>query len=290
MFGAVEAGGTKFVCAVGTGPFDVHRSVRIPTTTPQETLASVTEFLSESDALTGVGVASFGPVELRKSSVDYGHFGNTPKPGWSGADLLAPIESATGAPVELQTDVVGAAIAEWRWGAGAGCRSIVYMTVGTGIGGGIVVDGVPLAGLVHSEMGHVVVERHPNDTYAGGCPFHGDCLEGMASGPAIAERWGRPGQELGDLTEEAMNMEAHYLASGLRSVVYALAPERIVVGGGVSSLPGLVDTVGQRLLDQLGGYGVHDEHKDGFVVPPGLGAGSGLAGAFALAEQAAVQD
>lgn len=284
-FGSVEAGGTKFVCAIGTGHDDIRRRVRIPTTTPEETLGSVADFFAGS-GVAAVGIAAFGPIELRPGHADFGRFGTTPKSGWSGADLLSPVRRATEAPVALQTDVVGAAMGEWRWGAGRGMRSLVYITVGTGIGGGPLLDGRPLAGLGHAEMGHVPVVRHPDDSYPGRCPFHRDCLEGMASGPALEERWGRPGEELGAATGAAVEMEAHYLAVGLRTLVYTLAPDRIILGGGVTSLPGLVTTTGSQLLEQLAGYGVQPEHADRFVVAPGLGDRSGIAGGFALAESA----
>jgi fructokinase len=286
VFGAVEAGGTKFVCAVGTGPDDIRERVRIDTTSPGETLEEVAEFFAATGPVDAVGIATFGPVELRQDHPKYGFITTTPKPNWSDADLVGPISSATGAPVVIETDVTGAALGEWRWGAGKGLRNIIYVTVGTGIGGGVLIDGRPVPGMVHPEMGHVVVTRQPDDGYEGGCPFHGDCLEGMASGPAIAARWGRPGQDLGDLTARAVDLEARYLASGFRSLVYTLAPERIIVGGGVSELPGLLDRVRAYLLEDMNGYALQPEHQSEFVVPPGLGSNAGLAGAMALAQLA----
>ncbi len=296
LLGAIEAGGTKFVCAVGTGRTDIWRRIRVPTTTPKETMAALVDFFGDgpsSESIAGIGIASFGPLELRPEHPEYGRVVATPKPGWEGADLVGPLVGALGAPVEVQTDVIGAALAEWRWGAGRGLRNIVYMTVGTGIGAGCLLDGVPVEGLVHAEMGHVTVRRHPDDRFDGRCPFHGDCLEGMASGPALEDRWGKPAEELvaasSELLDRVVDFEAHYLASGLRNVLYTVAPQRIVIGGGVSGLPGLVDLVGDRLVEEMAGYGVQPEHREGFVVPPGLGADAGLAGGFALAEQAATR-
>lgn len=283
LLGGIEAGGTKFVCVVGTGPDDISHRVRIDTTTPDETIGACVEFFAEHRP-EAIGVATFGPVELRKGHAKWGFITTTPKPGWQDADLAGRVSRQVGVPVEIETDVTGAALGEWRWGAGRGRSNIVYLTVGTGIGGGALIAGRPIPGLVHPEMGHVVVERQPGDEYPGGCPYHGDCLEGMASGPAIERRWGRKGEELAELADRAIEMEAGYLASGLRSIVYTLAPQRIILGGGVSSLPGLIDLVGSKLLDTMNGYAALPEHAEGFVVPPGLGTDSGAAGALALAE------
>ncbi len=285
VLGSIEAGGTKFVCAVGTSPDDIHDRVRIDTTTPDDTLAEVRAFFTAHPEVEAIGLASFGPLELRRASSAYGHITSTPKPGWANADLLRPLR-ALGIPLGLETDVVGAAIGEWRWGAGRGVRNLVYVTVGTGIGGGQVVDGRGIPGLVHSEMGHVTVERHAQDTYPGNCPFHGDCLEGMASGPAIEGRWGRRGEDLGDMLDRAIELEAHYLASGLRSIVYTTAPERVILGGGVSALSGLLTAVRRHLGEHMNGYARLPEHENDFIVAPGLGTGSGIAGGLAIAEQA----
>jgi len=285
LLGGIEAGGTKFVCVAGTGPDDIIDRRRLDTRTPAEVIPDVLDFFAGHPGVAAVGIASFGPLELRPGYPLYGHITATPKPGWTNADLVGPI-STLGVPVGIETDVVGAAIGEWRWGAGRGLDNLVYVTVGTGIGGGQVVRGKAMPGLIHSEMGHITVQRHPDDDFPGVCPFHGDCLEGMASGPAILARWGRPGHDLGPLTERAVALEAHYLASGFRSIVYAVAPQRIILGGGVSELPGLLEAVRRSLLEQLNGYAVLAEHESDFVVSPGLGTDAGVAGALAIAEQA----
>lgn len=285
LLGGIEAGGTKFVCVAGTGPDDIIDRRRFDTRTPAEVIPDVLDFFAGHPGVTAVGIASFGPLELRRERPLYGHITATPKPGWTNADLIGPV-STLGVPVGIETDVVGAAIGEWRWGAGRGLDNLVYVTVGTGIGGGQVVRGKAVPGLIHSEMGHITVQRHPDDDFPGVCPFHGDCLEGMASGPAILARWGRPGHDLGPLTERAVALEAHYLASGFRSIVYAVAPQRIILGGGVSELPGLLEAVRRSLLEQLNGYAVLSEHESDFVVAPGLGTDAGVAGALAIAEQA----
>lgn len=284
-YGSLEAGGTKFVAAVGTGPRDIVDQARFDTTQPHETLPRVVEFFGRHPEIAAIGMASFGPVELRRAHPDHGHITTTPKPGWAGADLIGPF-AGLGVPVGLETDVVGAAMGEWQWGVGRDLDNLIYMTVGTGIGGGQVIRGAATPGLGHSEMGHVTVPRHPDDDFDGVCPFHGDCLEGMASGPAIEARWGRPPSDLGDRLEAAVEMETHYLAAGFRALVYTMAPERIILGGGVSKLPGLVEMVGDRLLDHLAGYAVHPEHGGGFVVAPGLDDLSGIAGGFVIARQA----
>lgn len=292
LLGGIEAGGTKFVCVIGTPPGGIVREARFPTRDPAATLADAIAFFRDAAAdglpVAALGVASFGPVELRPGHPRRGWITTTPKPGWSDTDLSGPLGAALGVPVVVDTDVNGAALAEGRWGAARGLGTFVYVTVGTGIGGGAVVAGAPVHGLPHPEMGHVSVARLPGDDFPGVCPFHGDCLEGMACGPAMAARWGRPAQDLtGDDRARAVEIEAHYLAAGLRNVVYALAPERIVVGGGVAAMPGLVPALRTRLADALAGYPGAPEHAgEGFVVPPGLGDGAGAAGALALAEAA----
>lgn len=290
MYGGIEAGGTKFVCVVGTGPDEIVAEARFPTTSPGETIAEAVRFFTEQVTVKALGIASFGPVELRLGHPRYGFITTTPKPGWADTDLVGAFQQALGVPVGFDTDVNGAALGEWRWGAGQGLANLIYVTVGTGIGGGALVNGQPLHGLIHPEMGHVTVRRQPGDDFAGSCPFHGDCLEGMASGPAIEARWGRRGEALSELTDQAVSLEAAYLASGFRNLVYALAPERMIVGGGVAGLPGLLAAVGTRLCEEMAGYAVTSAHGAGFVVAPALGARAGAAGALALAERASQAD
>ncbi|HEY5650175.1 MAG TPA: ROK family protein [Acidimicrobiia bacterium] len=282
LYGGIEAGGTKFVAVVGSGPDDIIDRLRVDTTDPATTIGACLDFFDRHAGIRSIGIASFGPLELRKSHPEYGRITKTPKPLWSGADLVGPFSKRFGVPVAIETDVNGAALAEVRWGAARGLGNAVYLTVGTGVGGGAVVDGRPVSGLVHPEMGHVSVVRRPGDDFAGICPFHGDCLEGLASGPAIAARWGKPAEELGDV-EAVVEIEAETIASGLRQVVYVLAPERIVFGGGVSKLPAIHDAVSRALIDEMSGYAIIEEHRGGFVVPPGLGDDAGVSGALALA-------
>lgn len=287
MLGGVELGGTKVVCLAGTGPEDVRAEARVATRDPVATLADVVSFFTEHP-VEALGIASFGPVELRRESPDWGKLARTPKPGWGGADVVGELGRALAVPVGFDTDVNGAALGEGRWGAARGLDSFLYLTVGTGIGGGAVSGGRLVGGLVHPEMGHIPVPRAPGDAFPGVCPFHADCLEGLTSGPALAARFGGPLQDAPDaVRREAAELAAGYLAAGLHALVYALAPARIVLGGGVSELPGLLDLVRSGLRRELAGYPGLPEHDDpGFVVGPSLGARSGVLGALVLAEQA----
>lgn len=289
--GGIEAGGTKFVCVITDDGGAVIAESRFATRDPGTTLANAIGFFqAHVDAggrLDAIGIAAFGPLELRPDHPAFGCIVSTPKAGWSQVDLLGPIRSAFGVPVRLDTDVNGAALAEGRWGAAQGLENFVYITVGTGIGGGLVIAGRPAHGLVHPEMGHLAIPRDPADAFAGSCPFHGDCFEGLASGTAVAARWGVPAHEMdGPMRERAVALEAGYLAAGIRNIVYATAPERVIVGGGISELPGLFPQIRHRLAAQLAAYPNLAEHSDGFVVPPALGHRAGPLGAIALASLA----
>jgi fructokinase len=259
MIGGVEAGGTKFVCAVGRADTIVAET-RIATTSPAETIAATIEFFKDHGPLTALGVASFGPIDLASRSPTYGFITTTPKPGWA------------------HTDVNAAALAEQRWGAARDAAGVVYVTVGTGIGGGAVVNGRPIHGLVHPEMGHVRIPHdRAADPFAGACPHHGDCWEGLAAAPALAARWGRPPESLPD-DHPAWDLEARYLAAGLVNVILTLSPERVVLGGGVMSRAGLLDRVRRHASVLLAGYVQAAE-----ILAPELGERSGVLGAFALA-------
>lgn len=292
LLGGIEGGGTKFVCAVGTGPDDVRAEVRVPTTAPAETLAAVLAFFTEQAGrapLVGLGVASFGPLDLDPRSPTFGSITTTPKPGWSGVDLVGPLRGALGVPVALDTDVNAAVLAEQRWGAGRGLRSVVYVTVGTGIGGGIAVDGRPLHGAGHPEVGHVRIPHDPGrDPFPGCCPAHGDCWEGLATAPAIAARWGRAPETLPD-DHPAWALEAHYLALGLTTLVLTLAPERLVLGGGVMARSHLYPLVRRGVRALLADYltwSALGDDLERYIVPPALGDRAGVLGALLLAEAA----
>jgi fructokinase len=291
LLGGIEAGGTKFVCAVGSGPEDLVAEVRIPTTTPDETITRAVKFFVETsgtEALTAVGIASFGPVDLDPSSPTWGYITSTPKPGWARTDLVGPVAQALNVPVGFDTDVNGAALGEHRWGAAQGLDTFVYVTVGTGIGGGAMVAGELVHGLLHPEMGHVLIARRADDELSGVCPFHDSCLEGLASGPAIEKRWGRKAEALPD-EHPAWELEAHYLALGLVNLVCILSPQRVILGGGVMSQLQLFPLIRQKTRELLNGYvqapAITTDNEE-FIVPPGLGHRSGVLGAMALAERA----
>jgi fructokinase len=290
LVGGLEAGGTKFVCAVGTGPDDVRAEVRLATTTPAETLRRAVDFFAGQAArtpLAALGVASFGPLDLAPRSPTFGFITTTPKPGWRQVDLVGPLRRALGLPIVLDTDVNGAALAEHRWGSGRGADSLVYVTVGTGIGGGAVMDGRPVHGLVHPEMGHLRLPHDRRlDPFPGTCPHHGDCWEGLASGPALAARWHQPPETLAD-DHPAWELEAHYLALGLANVVLVLSPERLVVGGGVMARAPLYPLIRTKLAGWLGGYlqtPALGNRIEEYVVPPAFGDRAGVLGALALAQ------
>jgi len=293
LVGGIEAGGTKFVCAVGAGPDDVRAEVRVPTTTPAETLGRVVAFFAGQAAvapLAALGIASFGPIDLDPRSPTFGFVTTTPKAGWRGVDLAGPFRRALGVPVAVDTDVNAAALAEQRWGAGRGLATLVYVTVGTGIGGGVVVDGRPLHGLVHPEIGHVRVPHdRTRDPFSGVCPAHGDCWEGLAAAPALAARWGRAPESLPD-DHPAWALQAHYLALGLANLVLTLSPERLVLGGGVMARAPLYPLVRAGISALLAGYLASPALNAGlgrYLVPPALGERAGVLGALLLAQRAA---
>ncbi|GAB4455636.1 MAG: ROK family protein [Anaerolineae bacterium] len=289
LLGGIEAGGTKFVCAVGAGPHDVRAETRFPTTTPEETINQAIAFFKEQaqkEPLAALGIASFGPVDPNPASPSFGYITTTPKPHWANTDLAGTIGRALGVPVGFDTDVNGAALGEHRWGAAQGLDTFIYLTIGTGLGGGGLVGGQLMHGLIHPEMGHVRLPRHPNDSYPGACPFHGDCLEGMAAGPALQGRWGQRAETLPP-DHPAWEIEAHYLAYGLVNFICTLSPQRIILGGGVMDQAHLFPLVRRKTQELLNGYVQSPEileRIDQYIVPPGLGNRAGVLGAIALAE------
>ncbi len=294
MFVGIEGGGTTFVCGHGTGPHDLAGVHTIPTTTPDETLAAVgdwiTACLADGIEPSAIGVASFGPLDLDPTSPTHGTITATPKPGWQGTDVPGHLRTRFGLPVAIDTDVNGAAVAEARWGSLRGGGPGVYLTVGTGVGGGVVVAGRPLRGLLHPEMGHLLVRRHPLDDAPGSCPFHGDCVEGLASGTALRARFGRDGVDVsGADLELARTLLGSYLGQVVAIVTLTMAPRRIVLGGGVAAMDGLLDEVRRVAVDLLAGAVPHPRITDGardYVVRPALGGHAGLIGALALAADA----
>jgi len=286
LYGGMEGGGTKFVCAVGTGPDEIIAETRFPTTTPDETLDKAVSFFKKYK-LAGIGLAPFGPLDLDPASPEYGSITATPKPGWSNADILGPFRSQFDLPMAFDLDVNAAAFGEYAWvPENQALESLVYFTIGTGIGAGIIINGKLVHGLTHPEAGHIRLPHDlQKDPFPGACPFHGDCFEGLANGPAIAKRWGQPGESLPD-NHPAWELEAHYVALALSDLICTLSPKRIVLGGGVFDHPGLVERVRVRVQELLNGYvqsPVILHHINEYIVQPGLGSRAGSLGAIALA-------
>jgi len=288
MLGGIEAGGTKFVCGVGTGPDDLLTE-QFPTTTPDITLAQVIDFFKRhgGSELEAIGIGSFGPVDLDLTSPAYGHITTTPKPGWANFDLAGTVARELNVPVGFDTDVNAALLGESRWGAAQGLSDAVYLTIGTGVGGGAMVNGQVVHGLVHPEMGHL---RLPHDLTAdpfpGICPYHGDCLEGLACGPAMQKRWNAPAATLPP-DHPAWALEAHYLALALVNITVTLSPQRILLGGGVMQQPQIFELLRADFARLLNGYVQHPEILDrlsDFIQPPGLGSRAGILGSLVLAE------
>ncbi len=293
LLGGIEAGGTKFVCAVGTGPDDIRALTRIPTTTPEETLAQVTAFFHRQEeqegALKAIGIGAFGPVDVRENSPTFGWFLDTPKPGWQQVGFVDAISRELTIPVGFDTDVNAAALGEYRWGNAQGLETFIYLTVGTGIGGGGLVSGKPIHGLLHPEMGHILVPHDLSiDPFPGCCPFHQDCLEGLASGVAMEKRWQQKGSTL-PVDHPAWALEADYLAAGLVNFTLVLAPERIILGGGVMEQKQLFPLVRELVRKKLNGYVEVSQITDSieaYIAPPRLGSRAGILGAFVLAQRA----
>ena len=293
LYGAVEAGGTKFVCAVGTGPNDLRAEVRFATTQPDETLAKTVAFFRDYMAknktpIDSIGIGSFGPVELNQNAPHYGKITATPKPGWSYADVANRVQSETGVPVIFDTDVNAAALGEGRWGAAQGLSDFIYITIGTGIGGGVIVGAKPLHGLVHPEVGHMRLPHNfEEDPFPGHCPFHEDCFEGLAAGPALNARYGVKAETLSP-SHPAWQLEAKYIALALNNLICSISPQKVILGGGVMQQAHLFPLIRHKVLEFLQGY-VNSpailDHIETYIVPPALGNRAGILGSIALAQQ-----
>lgn len=287
LIGAMEGGGTKFVCAVGSGPDEIVEEVRFPTTTPNETLGQAIAFFQKYN-LSAIGLASFGPLDLNTASPTYGSITTTPKPGWTGTDVLAAFQHTFNMPLAFELDVNAAAFGEYSWiPDNKRLESLVYFTIGTGIGAGIIINGKVTHGLTHPEAGHMRLPHdRKKDPFPGTCPFHGDCFEGMASGPALARRWGKPAEMLPD-DHPAWEQEALYIAYALANVILTLSPQRIVLGGGVMEHQSLFPSIRGKVRGLLNGYltsPMLTGTMEDYIVPPALGKRSGMLGALALAE------
>ncbi len=290
VFGGVEAGGTKFVCMVGTDPQNIDDEIRFPTTTPEETLKKVIEFFlpyHKNNQLTAIGIGSFGPVDLRKTSPQYGYITTTPKPGWQNTNICSEISKIINVPIVFDTDVNAAAFGELFWSGSKGILDpFVYITVGTGIGVGVIANQAPIHGLVHTEGGHIHIPQDKTiDPFIGICPYHNNCLEGLASGPAIKARWGISAQDL-PADHPAWNLEADYIALAICNIIMMYSPMRIVVGGGVAQHPGLLEQIRSKTKNLVNNY-VQSEaitkNISNYIISPMLGNQAGVLGAIALA-------
>lgn len=281
-YGSIEAGGTKFVCAIGDSDFNVVERVNFPTTTPVETLAQVFEFFDKYE-LSSIGIGSFGPIDVNPASETYGYVTTTPKPHWGNYNFLGAIKERYDIPQGFTTDVNAAALGEQALGAAKGLNGCLYLTIGTGIGGGAVVNNELLSGHSHPEMGHILVRPHPEDDYAGFCPFHGNCLEGLAAGPAIEKRFGIKADQL-DKTHIAWTFVAHYIAQALMTYVLTLSPEKIILGGGVMNQTHLFPMIREELKQLMAGYVALPDLED-YIVSPALGNNAATIGCFMLAKQ-----
>jgi fructokinase len=291
LYGGVETGGTWCVCALGTGPGEIADEQTFRTGEPGETLERIAAFFERGPKPEALGIGSFGPVDLDLQSPTWGNVTSTPKPGWAHTAVATVLRDRLAVPVHFTSDVTAAALGEHRWGAGRGLDSLCYLTVGTGIGAGLLTGGRPVSGLVHPEVGHLRVPHdRRRDPFDGVCPMHGDCWEGLACGPAIAERWGQPPGELPD-EHPAWALEADYVALGVHAIVSVASPQRVIAGGGVMDRTGLRAAVRTRLRELNAGYletPMLDARIDEYLVSPELGDRAGVLGAIALAERAGV--
>lgn len=281
--GGIEAGGTKMVCAVGDEKGELFERVTIPTRQPEETFEEMIRYFSDKQ-IEALGIGCFGPVDLNRSSATYGFITSTPKPGWENTDVVGRFQKALSVPVGFDTDVNGAILGEVMLGAAKGCENAIYITVGTGIGVGVYVNGGLLHGLVHPEGGHILLAKHPKDTYSGKCPYHGCCFEGLASGPAIEERWGKKAELLAD-EMNVWELESYYIAQAITNYILTYSPQKIILWGGVMHQNQLFEQIRAKVPELLSGYIQHPEVTEkiaDYIVPPALGDNPGILGAIQL--------
>lgn len=289
LVAGVELGGTKCVCVLGTGPDRIVAEERVPTTTPEETLPAIERILDgwrDAHGFAALGLACFGPIDVDPASPTYGSITATPKPGWRDTDVARRLIDRYAVPTGFDTDVSGAALAEGRWGGAQGLESFCYVTVGTGVGVGVISSGRPVRGLGHAEAGHMRIARAPGDDWAGACIYHGDCVEGLSSGFSIEKRTGRRGETIGE-ADPVWELVAHALGGMCHNLVLTAVPQRILIGGSVANRqPQMMAMIRKALVDSLAGYAEADRiaaQVDRFIVPPALGDDAGPMGAIALA-------
>lgn len=283
IYGALEAGGTKMVCALGNENGEILDRVSIPTVTPEETLPKLVEYFKGKD-IAALGIGCFGPIDLNRSSATYGSITTTPKIAWRNCDIVGTMKKALGVPVGFDTDVNGSMLGEATWGCAKGLETAIYITIGTGIGVGVMANGRLLHGMQHPEGGHIILKSHPEDTYKGKCPYHGTCLEGMAAGPAIEERWGKKGVELAD-NLKVWEFESYYIAQALVDYIMILSPQKIILGGGVMHQEHLLPMIRKKTVELLNGYILSKEIEniEDYIVLPSLDDNQGIMGAVKLA-------
>lgn len=281
--GALEAGGTKMVCAVGNEYGEIEKQISLPTETPQITLPKLAEFFKENQ-IEALGIGCFGPVDLNRNSPTYGCITTTPKLAWQNCAIAGYFQEELKVPVGFDTDVNGSALGEATWGASRGLENSMYITIGTGVGAGIIVNGKLVHGMLHPEAGHILLKPHPEETYEGKCPFHKNCLEGMAAGPAIEARWGKKGAELAD-QKEVWELEAYYIGQALVNYIMVISPQKIILGGGVMHQKQLLPLIHQEVKKQMAGYIATRELEDmeNYIVLPALKDNQGIMGALKLA-------
>ncbi|KAB1440549.1 ROK family protein [Candidatus Galacturonibacter soehngenii] len=286
IFGALEAGGTKMVCALGKEDGTILEQISIPTKTPEETIPFIIDYFKDKE-IVSLGVGSFGPVDVNKDSDMYGHILDTPKTAWKYYDLLGNLEKELNVPIGLDTDVNGSCLGEITFGSSKGLDNVVYITIGTGVGVGAAVNGQLLHGMLHPEAGHILLRQHPQDSFAGNCPYHGTCLEGLAAGPAIEKRWGKKAVELKDV-DKVWEIEAYYIAQALVNYILTLAPRRIILGGGVMHQKQLFPLIRKEVKELMNGYINTKEIKDldQYIVPASLNDDQGIMGCIQLAKLA----
>ncbi len=284
--GALEAGGTKMVCAIGDETGKIFEQISIPTITPEETVPKMVEYFKKAN-VEALGIACFGPIDPDKSSPTYGHITSTPKLPWQNYNIVKAFEDALGCPAGFDTDVNGSVLGEVTFGQAKGKKCVAYATIGTGVGVGVFIEGKLLHGMLHPEAGHVLIQRRADDGYPGRCPFHKNCLEGMAAGPAIEERWGKKAIELKD-KKEVWDLEAYYIAQALTGYVLTLSPEMIILGGGVMHQEQLFPMIRNYVKEMLNGYIKTEEigNMDSYIVPASLHDDQGIMGCLELARRA----
>lgn len=283
IIGALEAGGTKMVCAIGNENGIIYKKIQIKTENPDITMPQLITFF-KNEGIEALGIGCFGPINPDKNSKNYGYITSTPKLAWRNYNIVKAFYDTLNIPIGFDTDVNAAALGEEVFGALKGCNVGLYITIGTGIGVGVCINGKPLHGLMHPEAGHVTIKRLANDDYEGLCPYHSDCFEGLASGPAIEGRWGKKAYELENVSE-VWEMEAHYIAQALANYILCYSPKKIILGGGVMHQEQLFPIIRDKVREYLNGYinsKIIIEDIDNYIVPPALGTDSGIKGAFIL--------